>query len=181
MKRGEKHEFESDGANGAKSRRAILWPLAYVLLVVVTAAVATAWGGGGGHGRHGFGGGPHGPKDPEQMREHMAFAIEFGLRKLDATEEQQTRIQAIASETLDEMIALHEQHAASKRTLRELLSAQELDREAIEAWRSGQLAAVDAASQQLATAAVDALEVLSPEQRGELAEHLDRRYGRHGH
>ncbi len=160
---------------GAKpNRRYIIWPLAYIFLAVVFAVAASAWNGPGGMRGHGMFGRHHSPPDAEAMRDRVAFGIEWGLRKLDATPEQQEQIQAIAADAVDRMVVLHERHGASKAALRDLITAEQVDRLALETWRVEQLASLDEGTKQLAESVANALDVLTPEQRAELAEHMAR-------
>lgn len=160
--------------SASPNRRRLVWPVAGILLVMAFAAAASAWGGPGGMRGHGPFGRHDGPPDPEVMRERVAFGLEWGLRKLDATPEQEEQIQAIAADALERMVALHEGHAESKETLRALVTAEQVDRTALEAWRAQQIASFDEASKQLADSAASALDVLTPEQRAELVERMAR-------
>jgi Spy/CpxP family protein refolding chaperone len=59
----------------------------------------------------------------------------------------------------------------------ELMSAPTLDRAAAETLRAERIAAIDEASKKMTAAMLDAAEVLTPEQRAELAKHLGERKG----
>jgi Spy/CpxP family protein refolding chaperone len=159
------------------SRGYIVWPIAFILLALAVSVAASAWGGHGGMRGHGMFGRHHGgPPDAEAVRERVAFGLEWGLRKLDATPEQEQQIQVIAADAVDRMIALHEGRAESKETLRALVTAEQVDRAALEAWRAQQIATFDRASQQLADSVASALDVLTPEQRAQLAEEMARHH-----
>ena len=69
--------------------------------------------------------------------------------------------------------------AARKRAV-ELLAEPTVDRAAIEALRAEQVARADAASKRLARALGDAAEVLTPEQRKQLAERIEEMRERRG-
>jgi len=120
--------------------------------------------------RPGFGHG-HGP---EQMREHAGFILSFALHRLDASAEQEEQIQAIADAALDEIEPLAEQHRESKEAIRALLTAETIDRAALEELRVTELALADAFSRAVVRSVGDAAEVLTLEQRTALAEHLGR-------
>jgi Spy/CpxP family protein refolding chaperone len=63
----------------------------------------------------------------------------------------------------------------------QLLSQPQIDRGALEALRAKQSRAMDEISRRLTQSLADAAEVLTPEQRGKLAERMERRRGRwHG-
>ena len=159
-----------EAGHGLRPYRRILIALTLgIAAIMATAAMADWRGHGARHG--GFG---H-DADPEAMREHVSFALEWGLRKLEATPEQQTKIQAIADDTLTKMLALRDERHADHAALRELVLADELDREAIDALRAEHIALADRASRELVAAATDAFEVLTPEQRRQLVDHLEQR------
>ena len=58
-----------------------------------------------------------------------------------------------------------------------LLSQQHVDRAALEALRADQLKLAENASQRLTQALADVADVLTPEQRQQLAERINRRHG----
>lgn len=150
-----------------------LWPIAFIAIVGLT-SVALARGGGN-HGHHGHArhhGGRH--FDAERMRERVDFGIEYGLRKLDATTEQQDQILSITDAAIDDLIRLHEAHPKPHAELRSLISAETLDREGLEALRQSQLARVDQFSRRLLEAATDSLAVLTQAQRQQLLEQFER-------
>jgi Spy/CpxP family protein refolding chaperone len=71
-------------------------------------------------------------------------------------------------------------HAARREAI-ELLSQDKVDPAALEALRAKQIGLADEASRRLTRAVTEAAEVLTPEQRKELAAHFARRHGRWGH
>ena len=62
-------------------------------------------------------GGWHRDRDPERMRKHAEFAVEFALREVDATPEQVARVKAIVADALAELDRVHDQHAANRDNL----------------------------------------------------------------
>ena len=119
------------------------------------------------------------PHDPEQMRRHADFAIEYALREVDATPEQVAQVKAIAASAIGALDALHEQHVAHRDALVAALSQPEISREALQEIRAQELALADAASVQLVDALADAAAALTPEQRTKLVE-LAREFHGHG-
>lgn len=121
-----------------------------------------------GHGpRHG---GPMGGRFMERM-----------LDRVDATAEQRTKIRAIFEAAGKDMRAqadtrrqLHEQGLA-------LLAQPTIDANAVESLRQQMLAQHDQASQRWSKAMVEAANVLTPQQRTQLADEMRKRAAKHGH
>jgi protein CpxP len=93
----------------------------------------------------------------------------------DATEEQKARLKAIAGRVHAEMGAFHGQLRDAHRRAHALLLGPTVDRAGLEALRAEQLRQLDAASRRFVDAIADAAEVLTPEQRRRLAEHMEAR------
>ena len=130
----------------------------------------TAWAHGGGHrGWHGGGEG-FSEERIERMVKH------FGA-EVDATPEQKAKLAEIATAAAKDLQPLREQARAARRQAMELLAAPAIDRGAIERLRAEQMQAADAASKRLTQALADVAEVLTPEQRKQLAERMQKRRG----
>jgi Spy/CpxP family protein refolding chaperone len=123
--------------------------------------------------------GPWG-RDPERMRKHADFAVEYALREVDATPEQVAQVKAIVGQALTALDGVHDRHEANRDALVAALSQPEVSRADVQAIRAQELALADAASVQIVDALVDAAAVLTPEQRSELIE-LAREFHGHGH
>lgn len=140
---------------------------------------AQAQGGmfGGGHwGR----GGNH---SPEEMAQMLDKRIGQMLEKVGGTPEQKTRLVQLAQTAMTDMKPLREQHKAARKKGMELLSAQSIDRAALERLRQEQMTAATAMSQRMVQHMADAAEVLTPAQRTQLATHMKERMergSRHG-
>lgn len=143
---------------------------ALALLVIGAVGVTCALSGRGGPG--GFAGGRfHGPGFGERGLERV-------LASVDVTAEQEKRIWAIIDDARSEVRPVFREFRDTRGTVAELLGAATLDRAAFEALRAERIAALDGASRTLTQAALDAAEVLTPEQRAELVERVQER-GRH--
>jgi Spy/CpxP family protein refolding chaperone len=70
---------------------------------------------------------------------------------------------------------MREKARAARQRAAGLLTQPTVDRAAIEAFRVEQMALADAASKRFAQALADMAEVLTPEQRRKVSEHLERR------
>jgi Spy/CpxP family protein refolding chaperone len=116
-------------------------------------------------------------KTEEQARERALDKAALMLGRLDATEEQQTRINDIVTSLVGKLYPLRGEHRETRRELITELSRPQVDREALEKIRADGLAMADSASRTLVSAVVDVSEVLTVEQRQELASII----GRHRH
>ena len=124
------------------------------------------------HGRHG--GHWSGGDRIEKMVKHLAVEI-------DATPEQQQKLTAIARQAAKDLEPLRGQAMETRKQAMELLSAPSVDRAALEKLRASKLQHAEAASRRVTQALGDAAEVLTPEQRKKLAEHVASRMGRGHH
>lgn len=120
-----------------------------------------------------------GPPSAEEMGDHAEFFVAFALHRLDATDEQEDRVLDIVDAAIDQATPLIEKHRNNREALRGLLTASTIDRAALEALRAEEIAMADTLSRTLVGAIADSAEVLTAEQRAELAEHLERFRHRH--
>ncbi|MGQ0545926.1 MAG: Spy/CpxP family protein refolding chaperone [Betaproteobacteria bacterium] len=128
-----------------------------------------------GQGRHGFHGGANLDERIDKMVKHLAIEI-------DATPEQQQKLAAIAKAAAKDLAPLRGQAMETRKQAMELLSAPSVDRAGLEKLRVSKLQHADAASRRITQALGDAAEVLTPEQRVKLAEHVARMgHRRHRH
>jgi periplasmic protein CpxP/Spy len=121
------------------------------------------------HGR-GFMGGPLSPADIESRADR---AVRHAAIELDATPEQQEKLRSIVKAAVKDLLPVREKAQAARQRGAELLTQPTLDRAAIEAFRVEQMALAEAASKRFAQALADMSEVLTPEQRRKVGEHLE--------
>jgi protein CpxP len=134
--------------------------------IIVAAGAAIAQGGmGHGMGRMGMMGG------------FMEHRFERMMDEIDATDAQQDKIWAIVDKTRSDLRPVGREFRDSRGKVAELLSAPTIDKAAVEALRVERIAAIDAASKKAVDALVEAAEVLTPEQRAELAKEIKDRHG----
>lgn len=168
----ENHEANpATPARGGKSRSR--WLIAGGVAVVALAGIgaAGAMGGGEAMGRHVMEVG---------MRHGGHFAgrgLSRALDAVDATAEQEERIWAIVDGARAELRPMMREFRDTREAVMELMAAPTIDRAAAETLRAGRIAAIDEASRKMTAAMLDAAEVLTPEQRAELARHLGERKG----
>ncbi len=160
----------SEPASKGWSRRAVIVGIAAVAIVSgIGFAVARSddFGMGGHMMRAHMGGGG--------FMEHRIGSV---LDELNATNEQEDKVWDIIDKARDEVRPTFRDFRKTREDVIELLGAPTIDRAAAEKLRSERISAIDEASRTMTTALLDAAEVLTPEQRAKLAEHLKERAGR---
>lgn len=115
--------------------------------------------------------GHHGTMDPAAMEAHLNRHLAEMVP--DATEEQKAQLKAIAGRAHAEMAAFHGQLGDAHRRVHALLLGPTVDRAGLEALRAEQIRQLDASSRRLVAAFADAAEVLTPDQRRRVAEHME--------
>jgi len=115
-----------------------------------------------------------GPPTLEEARDHAEFFAAFALHRLDATPDQQQRVEKIIDGTVDSLFPIVEKHRSNRDQLHAILEAPTIDRAAIERLRVEEIGLADNLSRVVASALGDTAEVLTTEQRAELIQHLDR-------
>lgn len=128
-----------------------------------------------GPGRHCAG--HHGAGDPEAMRSRMRGMTDRMLAKIDATDEQKTRIRTLMDATFEDLAGLRDAHDAQRKAALASLTGETVDRAALESARRAEMALADRASERLSRTAADVAEVLTPDQRRRLAEMIRHRGG----
>ena len=159
-------------------RRAAL----FTLIGGLTAGLGgKAWAHGGPGGWHRGGGIMGGAMDPAGMDGRIERMVKHFAVEVDATPEQKAKLAEIAKAAAKDLAPLREKVRDARKRGMELLAAPTIDRGAIERLRAEQIQSADAASKRLTRALADTAEVLTPEQRKQLAERMQKRRGwRHG-
>jgi periplasmic protein CpxP/Spy len=122
------------------------------------------------HGRH-HGFGHH--MTTTDVQSHVERMVEHIGRRVGATADQQTKLDAIAKAAATDLQPLHQKFFDAHKRALELLRQPTIDRAAIEALRAEQIANADAASKRLVQALADMAEVLTPQQRTQLLDRFD--------
>jgi periplasmic protein CpxP/Spy len=136
--------------------------------VYATNAISQGHGFGPWHGR-GF---MMGQMDPAQIEDRADRMVRHLAVEIDATADQQEKLRALVKATVKDILPMREKAQAARQRGRELFTQANLDRTAIEAFRSEQMALADAFSRRIAQALGDAATILTPEQRRKIGEML---------
>ena len=136
-------------------------------------ADARPWRGLGGHG-HCEG------EDCGIDRERLRHHVDWFLRGVDASDEQVDAIAEITARTMEGFAQSQEAREARHAAIRDALTAETVDADALEALRTTALEGLETKSEDFVGAVVEAASVLRAEQRQELAEDLGRFRDRRG-
>ena len=142
------------------------WGAGLVAAAVLGLAATAALGRPGGHG--------FGP-------EFALWKIERMLRHVDASDDQRVQIEEIAEQAIAEMRELRSGKGEIRRAFADILTAETVDRDALEELRVEMSEARDEASKRMTRAIADIAEVLSQEQRLAIAERMAHRGERQEH
>jgi protein CpxP len=133
---------------------------------------ALAQEGGCGWHRSGF---AAGPIDPAAIDEHLDRMLKHLYVEIDATDEQKQRLEPIVKQAAKDLLPLRDKARAARKRAVELLTADTIDRGAVETLRVEQIQLAEQASRRLTQAFADVAEVLTPAQRKEIAARMERR------
>ncbi|MEQ8452517.1 MAG: Spy/CpxP family protein refolding chaperone [Nitratireductor sp.] len=169
----DKHHFDDSINHGAPRSRgwmrgAVVGGLALAAIAGTGLVAAAAGGFGASNGHMGGMGG-------FMMERRMGNMLD----QIDATDEQQDKLWKIIDAARAEMRPMFREFRDTHADIVNIISAPTIDREAAEKLRSERVQAMDEASRRMTAALLDAAEVLTPEQRAKLAEHMNKRGGRH--
>jgi Spy/CpxP family protein refolding chaperone len=122
-----------------------------------------------------------GALDPEEMARRLDWRIGRLVASLGGTPEQKDRLVAIAQAARADLQPIREQIRQTRRAGLDLLAAPVIDKRAVEQLRVTRMQLADARSKRRMQAWIDSAEVLTPEQRTQLAERWKQRMGRRAH
>jgi len=135
---------------------------------------AYAQGGGCGWLRSGFAGGP---LDAAAFDEHIDRRLKHLYVEIDASDEQKQRLDPIVKQAVKDLLPLRDKARTARKQAVDLLTAETVDRAAIEALRAEQLQLAEQASRRVVQAFADVAEVLTPAQRKEIAARMEKYRG----
>jgi len=157
-------------------RAAIATVIATVATGIGLKALAHGHGPGGWH-RGGFMG-AH--LDPAKLDEHLDRMLKHLYVEVDATDVQKQQLTPIVKAAARDLLPIRDRMRAARLQAVALLSQPTVDRAALEARRADQLQLAEQASRRFTQALADVADVLTPEQRKQLAERAARWHGRRG-
>jgi Spy/CpxP family protein refolding chaperone len=111
---------------------------------------------------------------PEAGADRIAFATDWVLEKIQATDAQREQVRSIVQATLTDLASVRDQHRKNRDALIGLLSQPTVDRPALEEIRRNEMQVAESASGRIVTALADVADVLTPEQRTQLARMIER-------
>ncbi len=155
---------QDNTSNGTRGiRRRYLWWIAGALVLIIAGAgwavidrYEWRWDGPG-------------------LERFVEKRIDRMLERVDATESQRTRIRDIVDEAIVDMQAFRSLKLETWQALLDNFKQETINREALENLRQKTVETMDQMSRRMVTALADAAEILTPEQRNELIERMDRR------
>jgi protein CpxP len=104
--------------------------------------------------------------------------IERGVERLgwvtDASSEQKQKINAIAQKAADDVFALRQKHLEARKQVIDTLAAPSVDRARLETLRADQMKLAETATKRVTDAVADIADVLTPAQRADLAQRIER-------
>lgn len=124
-------------------------------------------------------GGPRGGHGPDAMMmappEHLDRMLDRMLGSIDATEAQRSQIRDIARSAMTDLKGQREAGRELRQKSMALFAQPTVDANAVEAARQQMLQQQDQVSRRISQAMLDASRVLTPEQRAQLAERMNKR------
>ncbi len=124
----------------------------------------------------------HGQISPAAVEDRADRMVRHLAIEIDASADQQEKLRAIVKGAVRDLMPLREKAHSSHQRAHALLTQPIVDRAAIEALRTEKMALADQASRRVAQALGDAAEVLTPDQRRKIDDHIQwRRHWRGWH
>jgi protein CpxP len=151
-----------------------------VILLGVGAASGFAAGSVGGMPFWMLGAAGHHGLNPERAAKRIDRRVDRMLNRVDASSEQREKVSGIFKGAFNDVSALGIKPWETREKAIALLRADTIDPAAFEALRAEQISTADTASKRVVQALTEAAQVLTSEQRRELADRWER-HGRHGH
>ncbi len=121
----------------------------------------------------------HGWHGGDKFSSFIEHRLDDALEELDATFDQKAKMKPVLRQASEDLRKVFMDMRNNRDAYMIALLSSKVDREKVEALRAEQFAAIDQASQRVAKAITDAAEVLTPMQRGRLANKIEQRHHWH--
>jgi Spy/CpxP family protein refolding chaperone len=154
--------------------------IATVIAALATGVGLTAFAYGHGVGGWHRGGFMGGHLDPAKLDAHLDRMLKHLYVEVDATEAQKQQLGPIVKAAARDLLPMRDRMRDARLQAVALLSQPSIDRAALEALRANQLQQAEQASRRFTQALADVADVLTPEQRKQLAERMGRWHGHRG-
>ena len=118
-----------------------------------------------------------GARSPAEAERHVTRMVGWLVDDVKGTPEQEKRLVEIATAAVKDLAPIRMEACENHAKVVALLTAESIDRAALEAIRSRQMELAAAASIRIAKAVADAAEVLTPAQRAGVADRMAKRWG----
>lgn len=117
----------------------------------------------------------------EEVEKRINRAVRHAAIEIDATPEQTQKITALLTAVAKDVRPLRQEFRTAGKEMQALLTADNVDREALEKLRAERMARADTVSRELVKAVADVAEVLTPEQRKIVQERAEQFRSFRGH
>lgn len=169
-------------SGGDNPRRRFFWRAATATVIagLATGIGTRAFAHGGGVCGWQPGGCTGAALDPAALDAHLDRALKHLYVEIDATDAQKQQLALIVKGAAQDLLPLRAKMHDARRQAVDLLSQSNIDRAALETLRADQLKLAEMGSQRFIQALADVADVLTPDQRKQLAERITRWHGRRG-
>lgn len=151
--------------------RKVLGRIGLAAALVVVPAVALA--GAGVHAWRGH----QPPQSEAEVHERLDAVAEKAMDRVEATPDQRAGITSTLDDLAGRLWAFHQAHAERHAAVRAVLTADTVDRKELEKIRKEAVSDIDDISADVVDAVADIAEILTPDQRRDLAEMADELHG----
>jgi Spy/CpxP family protein refolding chaperone len=150
-----------------------------VLAITAVAVPGIAYAFGGPHFGHGK------VMTEDDAKDYAEFFVKRFSKKIDADKKQQAALQKAIDKRIPELVKLHAEKRAIHKQLIAAVTAEKIDRTTLDTARKNGLDLADRASTLVMDTVMEVADILTPEQRAELAERMNEFHGgpdgdRHG-
>ncbi len=150
--------------------------IAFIAGIALAGGVAAFAHGGSACGWH-HGGLMSGNPSPAEVSAHVDHMLKHLYAEIDATDAQKAQIGPMVQQAVTDLLPLHAQLQAAHAQALQGLTQPTVDRAALETARQTHLQLADQASKRFVQLVADVGDVLTPQQRAALADHLKQLHG----